>query len=67
MATVAFVEKETGLEPRHLSDVRKGDTFYLVVDGKRQPLSKALKDAEPDTACGVGFPQRWHIESKEVE
>lgn len=67
MATVAFVEKETGLVPCHPSDVREGDTFYLVVDGKRHPPSKALKDAVPASSTEVGYPQQWHIESEELQ
>jgi hypothetical protein len=64
MATVAFVEKELGLEPCHPSKVRKGDTFYLVVDGKQQPVCKALNDATP---VGSRLDPHWHIESEEVQ
>lgn len=67
MATVAFVEKETGLVPCHPSDVRKGDTFYLITDGKRGPISKALRDAKPVSDPAPGHPPQWHIESKEVQ
>lgn len=64
MATVAFVEKESGLEPCHPSKVRKGDIFYLVVNGKQQPVCRALNDATP---VGTSQDPAWHIESEEVQ
>jgi hypothetical protein len=35
-------DKET---PCHVSDIKSGDVFYLVTDGKRSALCKATGDA----------------------
>jgi len=70
MVTIAFVKKETGLEPCHPLDVHEGDIFYLVENGERGPLQKATGRARP--VCEPGHtikPEdgRWEIPAEEVQ
>lgn len=64
MATIAFVEKETGLQPCHPLDVREGNIFYLVQNGERGPVQKAVGPAQ---AVGPVADGRWDIPAEEVE
>lgn len=62
MTTIALVESASGWEPRHVSQVKQGETFYLVKDGKTSPISVAMSNAVPNKTCECG----WEIPAKEV-
>ncbi|GGY79185.1 hypothetical protein GCM10011613_24990 [Cellvibrio zantedeschiae] len=64
MVTLAFVEHETGWIPCRVAEVKRGDTFYLVSEGKQGPLMVATSDAKRVNARDE---ESWTVDSKPME
>ena len=54
----AFKVTEDEETPCHLSEIKKGDVYYLVVDSKRSELLKATEDAFNSNVSGKSV---WSI------
>ncbi len=63
MTTIALKETAKGWLPCHLSDIKQGDTFYVVANGKAGDISIATADAKPDPAPEAG----WVVSSVRVD
>lgn len=62
MTTIALKETAQGWLPCHLSEIKKGETFYIVEDGLRGPIQIATDDAVQNPHA----PSGWFIPNKEI-
>ena len=62
MTTIALKETAKGWLPCHLSEIKKGDTFYVVANGKAGDISIATTDAQSDPQSESG----WRVDSVRV-
>lgn len=63
MTTIALKETAQGWLPCHLSDIKEGDTFYVVANGKAGEITIATSDAKPDATAESG----WTVNSVRVK
>ena len=56
--TVAFIQKKDHFYPAHVSEIKTGDVYYLVVDKIPSNHMRALADASCDAA------NNWSVEGE---
>lgn len=64
MVMLAFVEQETGWVPCQVAEVKRGNTFYLVKDGKKGSVLLAIADAKQ---INDRDESSWVVDAKPVE
>lgn len=57
--TIAFIKRNGTFVPSHMSDIKSGDHFYLVSDGKPSTHQMASSDAHLDK------DNQWSVDSVE--